>query len=82
MSDCSPTAFLSSTRLPDDVIQEIFIWYVNDDPFVDVPFLPIVKEERCIPSPHWDLDDREDDNSEDDDDYSASFDEISPLEEE
>ncbi|KAF8332172.1 hypothetical protein F5887DRAFT_997263 [Amanita rubescens] len=66
MSDYSPTAFLSSTRLPDDIVQEIFIWYVNDDPFVDVPFLPIEEES-------------EDD---DDSDYSVrSSDEISSFEE-
>ncbi|KAF8332173.1 hypothetical protein F5887DRAFT_997266 [Amanita rubescens] len=69
-SDHSPTAFPSITLLPDDIIQEIFIWYVNDDPFVDVPFHPSMEEEKYTPSPYWDSD------SEDDDEYSDSPDEL------
>ena len=73
--DHSPTAFQSITRLPDDVIQEMFIWYVNDDPFVDVPFRPM-EEENHSPSSYWDSDS---DDSEDDDNYSP--DEIPSFEE-
>src|SRR6266576_2281273 len=67
----SRTTTFPITRLPDDIIQEIFIWYVNDDPFVDVPFHPTMEEEKYTPSPYWDSDD-----SEDDDDYSDSPDEL------
>ena len=71
-----PAAFPPVALLPDDIIQEMFIWYVNDsDPFVDVPFRPM-EEEKYTPSPYWDSDD-----SEDDDDYSDSPDEISSFEE-
>ncbi|KAF8344404.1 hypothetical protein F5887DRAFT_272659 [Amanita rubescens] len=45
-----------TSRLSDNIIQEIFIWYINDDPVVDVPFLHL-EEEKCgypLASAYWD----------------------------
>ncbi|KAF8344405.1 hypothetical protein F5887DRAFT_272669 [Amanita rubescens] len=76
----TPTPFPSITWLPDDIIQEILIWYVNDDPCMVLPFLPM-KDEKYSSSSYWDSDDSDDDDDDDDDDYSDSPDEISPFEE-
>lgn len=61
----SRTAILSNTWLPEDVLREVFILYVNNDLTVDVPFLPMQDEDYSVSS-YWD------DIDDDDGNYSPS----------
>jgi predicted nucleic acid-binding protein len=56
---------LSNTWLPEDVLREVFISYVNNERAVDVPFLPMQEEDYSVSS-YWDNIDN------DDSDYSPS----------
>ena len=92
--ETSRTGILPNTWLPDDVLQEVFILYVNNEHSVDVPFLPMQEEDYSVSS-YWDSDSIDDDDGsyspsvsshlkdidDDDGNYSPSEpDEVSSLE--
>ena len=63
----SRPAILPNTWLPEDVLRDVFILYVNNEYAVDVPFLPMQEEDYSVSS-YWPGDDIDDDDSE----YSPS----------
>ena len=65
----SRTTISSNRWLPDDVLREVFIFYVDNELTVEVPFLPMEEEEYSVSS-YWD--DVDGDDSDDDPSYTPS----------